>query len=177
MPSKLSRAIRPGAVLAVLALTVITAPAALAAAPVRAVIYGGPIFIPAGQGCAFDVTETPHPGAHARVTDFADGRTVWNAHGNATFRNEDTGVTFEHRARFLSTERYDPETNDILGATDGQVFMNFWPGDQGPYGVVGSSGAIYRFTGRLEYRFDLDTFMLTSFASTGRVVDICAALS
>lgn len=178
MRSNLPPLVRTAMTLTLLAaVSVMTAPGAQADQPIRGVIYPAPLFIPAGEGCAFDVSLDPGPDAQARTAEFADGRSVRNAHADVTFTNDETGATFEHRARFLATSRYDPLTNEFVITVDGTVFIQFGPGDQGPYGVVGSDGAMYRFTGGVEYRADADTFAYTYFASTGKVEDICAALS
>jgi hypothetical protein len=162
---------------AVATLWAMTAPGVLATPPGRDVVYGSPIFIPAGEGCAFDVTVVPQPGAHARITYFADGRERWIAHGDATFTNVVTGATFQHRARFNATDVYIAATNQIRSMINGTVFIAFWPGDQGPFGEVGANGAMYRFTGHVEVVMEADTQVFTSFKSSGRVQDICAALS
>ena len=43
--------------------------------------------------------------------------------------------------------------------------------------VVGSDGALYHFVGTVSYTFDTNANHSTRFAYSGRVADVCAALS
>jgi hypothetical protein len=162
---------------AISALWAMAAPGVQAKPPERDVIHGSPIFVPAGEGCAFDVVEIPDPGAHVRITYFSDGRERSIAHADVRIINVDTGATFYHRARFNSTDVYIAATNQFRSVIDGTVWITFWPGDQGPFGTVGTNGAMYRFTGHVELLVEADTLVYTSFKSSGRVQDVCAALS
>jgi hypothetical protein len=161
-----------------MALAASAAPVAQAAKPVRTVLEPtNPFVVPAGQGCAFDVLWSPHAGLRRQITEFADGRVVTNANGEATLTNLETSATFEHLVRFHALDTYAASTNSIVSTVDGQVMIAFWPGDQGPYGVVGASGATLRFTGHVETTIDADTFAITQFRSSGRILDVCAVLS
>jgi hypothetical protein len=52
--------------------------------------------------------------------------------------------------------------------------MNFYPGDQGPFGEVGEPGALYAFAGTSSVTVDLNTFAYTAFSYQGSVTDLCA---
>ena len=162
----------------VVALLLSAVPATYGAKPFRTVLPpSDPVVIPAGQGCSFDVLEEPGPDARPTITVFDDGRTVLHAHANATLTNVDTGASFAHRARFHLVQRYDPETNQVSQVVSGQVFITFWAGDQGPYGVVSEPGLMLRFTGTAQITADAETGVYSEFSSTGFFTDICALLS
>lgn len=79
---------------------------------------------------------------------------------------------------YQATETYDALTNQVHGVVDGTIFFGFFPGDVGPYGVVGDPGLLLSLTGRVEFTLDVDTFLYTSFELDGQVNgDLCAELS
>lgn len=54
----------------------------------------------------------------------------------------------------------------------------FFPGDVGPYGVVGKPGLFLSLTGHVETTWDPNTGPITSFELDGRInADLCVALS
>jgi len=156
----------------------VSAAPALASKPFRTV-FGppDPVVIPAGSGCAFDVLESVILDDHARglYTEFADGRMVTHANGDATLTNMDSGASFLHRARFHDISTI-VSADVVHSITTGSVFINFLPGDDGPLGEVSEPGAMIRFTGRVEYDYNVTTNSITDFAYSGTTIDICAAL-
>jgi hypothetical protein len=155
---------------------VVAAPAAAAQpARTRYVPSTGPI--PAGTACSFEVLRQILPGAHDVYTEYSDGRSVLNAHGDVVLTNAETGASFVHHAAFNSPEWFDPSTGLIRGMVNGSVLQGFWPGDAGPYGVVGAPGALYRFVGTIWYAYDPDTYVTVEFRYQGTITDICALLA
>jgi hypothetical protein len=163
---------------ALVALAAVAAPVAHAGKPARTVLGPlAPYVVPAGEGCAFDIHTSPQADIRRTITEFDDGRVVTTVRGTAILTNMDTDATFVHRVRFHNTDTYDAGTNEIVSVVEGQVNIYLWPGDLGPYGEVGASGAIFRHTGRVVLRLDADTFVVTYYRSTGKIEDVCAALS
>jgi hypothetical protein len=153
----------------------IAAPLSLGASPVRTVVIPGPGVWPAGFGCPFDVGRVPND--VTRITEFSGGRTVFQVNAEPTLTNLETGTAYIQRSRFTATDTYDPDANDVLSVTSGRFIINFFPGDQGPFGKVGESGALFAFAGRVQTTFDLDTEIVISFSYEGTVTDLCGVLS
>lgn len=65
----------------------------------------------------------------------------------------------------------------MLTVVNGQIVIELWPGDQGRFGVVAEPGLLLRFSGNVQYTYDLDTGTITEFSFRGRFTDICAALA
>ena len=173
--SRLTRSAR-GAVIALMLALVCAAPTA-AAQPTRTVFSSQSHVDPAGTACPFDVLFEPLPGGFDAITDFSDGREAFSAHVDVLVTNQESGATFVHKAKFTGIDRYDPATGIDLGVTNGQVLMQFYPGDMGPFGVVGSSGALLRFVGTSWYTWDANANAITAFGYQGTVTDVCALLS
>src|SRR5262249_1754082 len=133
--------------------------------------------IPAGQSCLFQVDRQILPGAHDVYTEFGDGRSVLNAHGDVLVSNHDTGKSFVHHAEFNGTEWFDASSGLMRGMTSGQVMQGFWPGDMGPYGIVGGDGALFRVVGTMWYAYDPNTYVTVQFSFAGTITDVCALLS
>jgi len=166
----------PVALLVIGALTI--ASPVYGAKPVRTVQEpSDPFVIPAGLGCSFDVLWDTDPSARIVDTQFADGRLARNTNGDPTLINLETGASFHHKARYHSLDRIDPLTNEDLFDVSGQFVAQFYPGDQGPTGVVAWPGALIRFTGNQHWTIDLNTGVVTAFSYTGQMVDICALLA
>ena len=164
-----------GAVIA-LTLALIWAAPAAAAPPTRIVRPPHTSVLPAGTACAFDVKGEPLRGT-VMVTDHGDGGVVFQDHAEGQYTNLATGTTFVVREAFRNVDRFDPATGIDLGMLSGQFEFIFVPGDQGPFGVVGSDGAFYRFVGTATYTWDASANRLTRFEYSGTVTDVCAALS
>jgi hypothetical protein len=171
---RLTRWLRGGVIAGVLAL-LWAAPVA-AAQPTRLVFYPQSHVDPAGTACAFDVNFEPRRGWDAQ-TDFSNGAEVLNAHVSVLVTNAETGASFVHNATFHGIDRFDAATGIDHGTTDGQVLMQFYPGDMGPFGVVGAPGALLRFVGTSWYTWDANANAFTEFAYQGTVTDVCALLS
>lgn len=146
------------AVIAVAVLTLILAPAVSAVEPV---------IIPAGEGCSFDVLLEPTSGPAGDKIGFAD----------ITMTNLDTGASYVQRSRYLQTETIDPATNTGVWNVIGRILIGFFPGDMGPYGVVGEPGAMLGFTGSFQLTYELDTGVTTAFSYRGHLIDLCARLA
>jgi hypothetical protein len=163
----------------VVVLAAILGPAQPSAAdkPDRLVVAPDGIYVPAGFGCAFDVSGTPDARARQTFTTFGDGRFQTVGHANPTFTNVETGDTYVQRSRYQSTENYDPATDSVVVEASGRIFITFFPGDIGPDGIVGPPGRFIGFVGHVRLTVDPVTFAITSFQHTGTSTDICAELS
>ena len=165
-----------GAVIAVVLAVLWAAPAA-AAQPTRTVFHPTGGLHPAGQGCAFDISYVDAPGARITITDFSDGTEMTVVHAIATLTNDDTGATFVHMAFFHDVFWLDAANGVYRDMTNGQFVVWFYPGDVGPYGIVGDDGLALRFEGTVWAAYDPTTFAITEFAYQGTITDVCAALS
>jgi hypothetical protein len=173
-PVRLTRWVRGGVIAGVLAL--LWAAPAVAAQPTRLVFYPPSHADPAGTACAFDVNFEPRRGWDVQ-TDFSNGSEVVNAHVSVLVTNAETGASFVHNATFHGIDRFDAATGIDHGTTDGQVLMQFYPGDMGPFGVVESPGALLRFVGTSWYTWDANANAFTQFSYRGTVTDVCALIS
>jgi hypothetical protein len=173
--ARLTRSAR-GAVIAVVLALLLAAPAA-ASQPTRTVLHPTGGSHPAGQGCAFDITFVDAPGATITVTDFTDGREAAVVHAIATLTNVETGATFVHKAFFHDVYWLDAADGMYRGMTNGQSVFWFYPGDVGPYGIVGADGLALRIEGTIWYAVDATTFAVTEFAYQGTVTTVCTLLS
>jgi hypothetical protein len=179
--AKLSRLAR-GAVLTGVIALVVAGPAA-AAQPTRTVypVHGPGSVFPAGTACPFDVgahpsTATLRNGFTAE-TDFSDGRVMLSVHRHGAYVHVGTGASFPTNESFTEIDRFDSATGIIYGEDLGQPSSTFNPGDIGPFGVVGSSGAFYHFDGTLSFTYNTNTNVFSVVSYSGRITDICAALS
>ena len=161
----------------VVLLALTAAPTALGAKPTRTVFEPRPFVIPAGLGCSFAVGVQPDEGGRVTFTEFSDGRTVLQGHAVGTLTNLETGDTFVQRTRAKITDIFDPETNEIVEEISGRIFINLYPGDQGPFGEVGEDGAVLSIIGHQRLTFDADTFVVTSYSLDGQALDLCPLLS
>jgi hypothetical protein len=153
----------------------IAAPAGVAAKPSRTVLpVPDPFVIPAGLGCSFDVGVAPI-GSQA-ITEFDDGHIARTANADITMTNLEGTSSYVQRSNYHLTETY-PDANTVLLEVSGRIFIQFFPGDVGPFGEVGEPGAMYAFVGTVSATIDLDTELYTSFSYEGTVTDLCAALA
>jgi hypothetical protein len=160
-----------------LVLAVLWAAPAAAAEPMRTVLHPTGGLHPAGQGCAFDISYVDAPGARITVTDFSDGREISDVHAVATLTNDETGATFVHKAFFHDVNWLDAANGVYRGMTNGQSVFWFFPGDVGPYGIVGADGLALRIEGTIWYSADATTFAITEFAYNGTATNVCTLLS
>jgi hypothetical protein len=173
--AKLTRT-APVAVVALVLALAAAAPAA-AAQPVMDRFESNPSDLAAGQACAFPIERDALPGGFDMTREYSDGRFVFSAHVDILLTNPANGKTFVHKAKFNGIDRYDPSTGIDIGVTSGQVLMQFLPGDMGPYGIVGSNGALFRFVGSSWYTWSDTAGALIDFGYKGTVTDVCALLS
>jgi hypothetical protein len=61
--------------------------------------------------------------------------------------------------------------------TNGQTVFWFYPGDIGPYGVVGADGLALRIEGTVWYAADATTFAVREFSYAGTATNVCDLLS
>jgi hypothetical protein len=178
--ARLTRSAR-GAVIA-LVLALVWAAPATAAQPSRSVrpLSGG-FTLPAGTACAFDVAGEPSTvsirNGFVAETAFSDGTVLHFVRAKGAYVNIATGARYPTEDTFRDLSTYDANTNLQVGVETGQTTWWFLPGDIGPYGVVGSDGALYHFIGSVSFTWDNNTFHITAFSYTGSVEDVCAALS
>jgi hypothetical protein len=178
--AKLSRPAR-GAVLAGVFALVVAGPAA-AAQPTRTVypVHAGGV-IPAGTACPFDVGAQPSTATlrngFTAETDFSDGRVMFSVHRHGAYVNLDTGASFPTNESFTEIDRFDAATGIVYGKDLGQPSSTFNPGDIGPFGVAGGNGAFYHVDGTLSVTYNTNTNVFSVVTYSGRITDICAALS
>jgi hypothetical protein len=166
-----------GVCAAILLGTLATAPIVAAAKPDKLVLgTPGPTVSPAGEGCAFEVHFDPIE-IKRTVFTFADGTQFIKYKGYGIMSNPESGSTFLHHVVMQAIDTFDPAANEYRSEYHGQFGIKFWPGDVGPYGVVGEPGLFLRFTGSAEVTYDADTFASTAFSYTGTFIDICSVLA
>lgn len=163
-----------GAVIALVLALVWAAPAA-AAQPTRMVYGLGPFVYPAGTACPFDVKGEPTGGFVAK-TIFSDGTVQLSVRARGAYVNLATGARFPTQDTYRDLSRFDTATGILVGLENGETTWSFLPGDAGPFGVV-QSAALYHFVGTVSYTWDSNVSRTTQFAYSGRVTDVCAALS
>jgi hypothetical protein len=152
---------------------------ALGAQPTRTVVdlEGDRFVMPAGEGCSFDVELQASERARQTFTEFSDGRLQVIGHAEPTLINLDTGDSFVQVSRYTVIDTFDPVTNEVLEEISGRIFMQFFPGDQGPFGEVEYPGLLLSVIGDQTLTFDLDANAITAYSLDGQATDICALLS
>jgi len=170
-----------GAAFAMALMLVAAAPAAAAQSSRTVRPVSGGFSLPAGTACAFDVAAQPSTVTidHGFIanTTFSDGTVLRFVRATGAYVNVATGARYPTQDTFRDFSSYDPETRLQVGVETGQMTWSFLPGDIGPFGVVGSDGALYHFIGTVSYTWDDNTFHITEFSFVGSVEDVCAALS
>jgi hypothetical protein len=173
---RLTRTAR-GAVIAVALALMVAAPAAAATPPTRTVSYPTGWFAPAGQACTFDIRGVPTSGFEAR-TVFSDGREIRSVRVKGYYENLVTHKTYWVNDTWTEIDVYDATTNILTITGNGQIDVPFWPGDASPFGGVVTTAAYYRFAGTTVNVVDFNGVPRTAdFTWSGRITDICAALS
>jgi hypothetical protein len=165
-----------GAAIALLLAVVVAAPAAAATPPTRTVHFSSGWYAPAGQACTFDIRGVPTSGFIA-VTTFSDGTQKRSVRIKGYYENVATGARFYVNDSWSETDVYDPETNTLLITANGHVDVPFWVGDASPFGGVVTTPAYYEFDGTTTNLIDFNANRTAAFSWSGRVIDICAALS
>ena len=165
-------------VLAGVAVTVflaLGATAAWAAKPDKAPYTPDPIQLEPGQACAFPVEIGPVSGSKFAAKAFGDGRFVITGSGQDRVTNLDTSAshTLPTSGKLTITEL--PDGDQRIQGSGRSVFFLF-EGDQGPFGEVGSSGALYYMVGNVDETLDLDTNLITSFEWSGQAIELCGLI-
>ena len=172
--TELPRAAR-GAVIALVLSAVWAAPAA-AAQPIKDTFPLSGFTIPAGYACPFDVDGVPDFGFSQRwIRADAPLKGAFHAHG--AYVNDETGARYPTLDNFTFAQWIDPGTGLLHVVLQGQAADSFLPGDVGPFGIVGDTGAFYDFVGRITFTIDPVTGHVSQFSWAGTATDICAALS
>lgn len=174
--TRLPRAAGGAAIALALALAM-TAPAAAATPPTRAVHFPTGFVMDPGQGCAFAVRGVPVSGFSA-VTTFSDGLVMRSIRVKGYYENLDTHKTYWVNDTWTEKDVWDETTQLYTITGDGQIDVPFWPGDASPFGGVVTDAAFYRFAGTTVNVVDFNGVPRTAdFTWSGRITDICAALS
>ena len=158
--------------LAVMLLTTGFVTSASAAKPTRTVMHPESFVVPAGQGCSFAVAEEINEDARVTVTEFADGRVVIHGRADPRLINVDSGASLVQHTSAKITET----DGGLVREVSGQLFMSFWPGDEGPHGLTEYPGGLFSVNGHVRLTLDPSTFLYTSFTLNGTATDLCAAL-
>ena len=165
-----------GAVIALVLALIVAAPAA-AGQPTRTVHDLQGFVIPAGDACAFAVEGQPSRVGFVAKTVFSDGSVMSSVRSVGQYVNLETGATFPIEDTYRELDQYDPATGIYVVTGSGQFSEYFWPGDVGPFGVVGSNAVFYHFVGTQSFTWDSNTGQYANWVTAGTFTDICAALS
>jgi hypothetical protein len=76
----------------------------------------------------------------------SDGTVLHFVRAKGAYVNIATGARYPTEDTFRDLSTYDANTALQVGVETGQTTWSFLPGDIGPYGVVGSHGALYHFS-------------------------------
>jgi hypothetical protein len=167
---------RGGLVAGVLALAM-AAPAAAATPPTRTVSYPTGFVMPAGQACSFDVRGVPTSGFEATTT-FDENHWMRSIRVKGYYENLVTHKTYWVNDTWSEDDVWDPTTNLFTLTGTGQIDVPFWPNDASPFGGVVTTAVLYRFAGHTVNVVDFNgTPRTADFSWSGRITDICAALS
>lgn len=144
------------------------ASAGLAQPPVKEPLVSEPMEFPAGVVCPFPVALESISGNES-ITFFASGRFHITGEGSTRFTNLETQESIVLDTSGVVT--FTPLEDGNLAITgSGRNLFFFLPQD-----VEGAG--LFLITGRISEILDTSTDTITSSSSTGRRVDVCAALS
>ena len=107
---------------------------------------------------------------------FSDGRFVWVNVATITLTNLETGTSYVQSSRYHSTTTIAADGTEHV-VINGQRWMGFPEGDQGPEGEVGPVGADYFVTGKQTFVYDPKKDLITSYELDGQAVDACEVLA
>lgn len=158
----------------------VSMPSVQAAPPTRTVFEAEGFELRAGQGCSFKVAIAPADDAPLLTeTVFSDGDAMVQIRdGFIRLTNVKTGESIVHHSQYRTMWTFDALTDQIHAEDDGTAMWWFFPGDVGPYGVVGKPGLFLSLTGQVDTTWDPNTGLITSFDLDGRInSDLCALLS
>lgn len=160
--------LRIGLLAMVLAVGAVLASAGLAQPPVKEPLVSEPMEFPAGVVCPFPVLGESVSGNES-ITFFASGRFHITGEGSTRFTNLETQESIVLDTSGVVT--FTPLEDGNLAITgSGRNLFFFLPQD-----VEGAG--LFLITGRISEILDSSTDTITSSSSTGRRVDVCAALS
>lgn len=160
--------LRIGLLAMVLAVGAVLASAGLAQPPVKEPLVSEPMEFPAGVVCPFPVLGESVSGNES-ITFFASGRFHITGEGSTRFTNLETQESIVLDTSGVVT--FTPLEDGNLAITgSGRNLFFFLPQD-----VEGAG--LFLITGRISEILDTSTDTITSSSSTGRRVDVCAALS
>ena len=166
-----------GAVIALGLVLVVAAPASAATPPTRTVHYPTGFVMQPGQGCAFAVAGVPTSGFVA-VTVFSDTYEMRSIRVKGYYENLVTHKKYWVNDTWTEKDVWDPATQLYTITGNGQIDVPFWPGDASPFDGVVTTAAFYRFAGTTVNVVDFNGVPRTAdFTWSGRITDICAALS
>ena len=155
----------------------IAAPATAATPPTRTVSYPTGFVAPAGLDCAFGIRGVPTSGFEA-TTVFDDNHSMLSFRVKGYYENLVTHKTYWVNDTWSEQDVYEPAANTLTITASGQLDVPFWPGDESPFGGVVTNAAFYRFAGTTMNVIDFNGVPRTAaFTWSGRMTDICAALS
>ena len=166
----------PGAVIALALAFLSAAPAMAATPPTRTVSYPQGWFAPAGQACTFDIRGVPTSGFEA-TTVFSDTEWSRSVRVKGYYENLVNHKTYWVNDTWTELDAYDATTNVLTITGNGQIDVPFWPGDASPFGDLETSATLYRFAGTTVNVVDFNANRTAQFTWSGRITDICAALS
>ena len=125
--------------------------------------------VPADEnGCGFDL--------QVQADHLPDRARTRIGNGDITITNLETGATYLQHSRYTAIETMDPKTKSVHVTITGRIWLAFYPGDQGPTGVVQEPGLELLFSGTIEFTVNRKE-VFTAFAYTGEYQDLCALLS
>jgi hypothetical protein len=173
---RLTRTAR-GAVIAI-ALALLAAAPAAAAQPTRTVYpLHYPYFtIPAGGGCDFAVEGHPSWGFQA-ATEFSDGSVQYSVRAHGAYVNPANGDSYWVEDNWRDRDVPVAGTTRVNSVVNGQATYFFFPGDQGPYGLV-DHVVMYHIVGTTWATWDSATYQTYAFQwSGGTITNVCEELS
>jgi hypothetical protein len=166
-----------GAVIAGLLALAMAAPVA-AAQPTRTVYpLHYPFFtIPAGGACDFAVEGHPSWGFQAK-TEFSDGSVQWSVRAHGAYVNPANGDSYWVEDNWRDRDTFEAGTSIVHSTVNGQATYFFYPGDQGPYGLV-DHVVMYHIVGTTNATWDSSTYQTYAFDwSGGTITNVCEELS
>ena len=161
--------------LALVTFGLVGASIASAAKPERGPLITEPTVLEPGQACAFDVEISQVPGSNFTETFFSN-RYVITGSGHERVRQLPGGpsVTLPTSGKVTVS---DLVNGDQRVQASGRNIFYFFEGDQGPFGEVGSNGALYYIVGHVDEVLDPDTgFTVTAFEWSGSATELCSQI-
>jgi hypothetical protein len=125
------------------------------------------------NGCSFAM------GVEAEVIGvywlFSDGHEVEVNIATITLTNLDTGTSYVQTSDYRISAAVAVDGIDVV--IDGNRWMGFLEGDQGPEGEVGRGGAEYFVTGNQSFVYDPKKAVHMSYELNGQAIDACEVLA